>query len=91
MIDILSFFYSQQASAQQAVCVCVGEGVFKNICIPHASLVGVTQSPTYQSSIENLVPGGTNSVLSWVLKLNYLFKFFEGLNLVFVCICNEKD
>ena len=77
------------------VCVCVrarllGGGV-KNICIPNAPQVGVTQSPTYQRSIGNLVPGGRNSVLNWVLKLNHLFKFFEVLNLVFACICNEKD
>ena len=83
------------------VCVCVGgwgeggEGgrvvLVKNICIPHASQVGVTQSPTYQRSMGNLVPGGKSSVLNWVLKLNHLFKLFEVLNLVFACICNEKD
>ena len=44
-------------------CVCVGGwwGV-KNIGIPHASQVGVTQSPTHQRSIGNLVPGGRYSV-----------------------------
>ena len=38
----------------------------------------------------NLVPGGSNSVFNRVLKLNHLFKFFEVLDLVFACICNEK-
>ena len=69
-----------------------GEGV-KNICIPHASQIGVTQSPTYQRSMGNLVPAGRYSVYR-VLKLNKLdhfFKFSEVLNLVLACIYNEKD
>ena len=76
------------------VCVCVwrdGAGVVRNICIPHAPpQVGVTQSPTYQRSMGNLLPGDQNLVLNWVLKLNHLFKFLEVLDLVFACICNEK-
>ena len=73
------------------MCVFVDGDMVKNICIPHAPQVGVTEPPTYQRSMRNLVPGGRNSVLNWVLKFNHLFKFFEGLNLVFACICNEKD
>ena len=37
------------------VCVCVGGRVVKNICIPHAPQVGVTQSPTCQRSMGNPV------------------------------------
>ena len=86
-------FYSQQAVCVcVCVCVCVGGGGMAiNICIPHSPQVGVTQSLTYQRSMGNLVPGGRSSVLNWVLKLNHLFKFFEVLNLVFACICNEND
>ena len=62
----------------------------KNSC-PHASQIRETQSPIYQRSMENHVPGGRNSILNWVLKPNYHFKFFEALNLVFACICDEKD
>ena len=47
------------------VCVCMWEGGgVKNICIPHASQVGVTPSLTYQRSMEYLVPGGRNSALN---------------------------
>ena len=73
------------------VCVYVGGGSSKTFVSPMHPKVGVTQSPTYQRSMENLVPGGKNSVLNWVLKLNHLFKFFEVLNLVFAGICNKKD
>ena len=73
------------------VCVYVGGGSSKTFVSPMHPKVGVTQSPTYQKSMENLVPGGKNSVLNWVLKLNHLFKLFEVLNLVFAGICNEKD
>ena len=73
------------------VCVYVGGGSSKTFVSPMHPKVGVTQSPTYQRSMENLVPGGKNSVLNWVLKLNHLFNFFEVLNLVFAGICNEKD
>ena len=59
--------------------------VVKNICFPHASQVGVTQSPTYQRSMGNLVFGLELN------KLDHLLKFFEGLNLVFAFIYNEKD
>ena len=67
------------AHARVYVCVCAHAcvrmyvGGVKNICIPHASQVGVTPSLTYQRSMENLVPGGRNSALNWVLKLNHLF------------------
>ena len=58
--------------ARVYVCVCahacvrmyVGGGGVKNICIPHASQVGVTPSLTYQRSMEYLVPGGRNSALN---------------------------
>ena len=64
---------------------------YLDLDFPHASQVGVTQSPTYQRLRETLylVAG----LWSRVLKLNKLnrFKFFEVLNLVFPCIYNEKD
>ena len=75
------------------MCVCVGALGWwwsKTFVSPMPPQVGLAQSPTYQRSIGNLVPGGKNSVLNWVLKLNHLFKLFEVLNLVFACICNEK-
>ena len=71
-------------------CVCVGGGEVKSISVLHDAQLGVTV-PYLQRSKRNLVPGGRNTVLNWVLKLNYLSKFFEVLNLVFACICNEKD
>ena len=49
------------------VCVCEGGGrvVVKNICIPYPPQVEVKQSPTYQRSMGNVVPGsGRNSVLN---------------------------
>ena len=38
--------------------------------------VGVTQSPTCQRSMGNLVPGGRDLVFNWDLKLIHLFNFF---------------
>ena len=73
------------------VCVCGWMGDQKHLYPPCFPQVGVTQYPTYLRSMGNLVPGGRNSVLNWVLKLNHLFIFSEVLNLVFACICNEKD
>ena len=71
-----SFHYLDVMFVYVCVCVCVcvracvsvcgggelGGMVVKNICIPHASQVGVTQSPTYQRSMGNLLPGGRYSV-----------------------------
>ena len=44
--------------------MCVCGGVVKNFCIPPVPQAGVTQSPTYQRSMRNVVPGGRNSVLN---------------------------
>ena len=87
------WYFNFHFYSQQAVCV-VGRGRGygkKHLYPPCPPQVGVTQSPTYQRSMGNLVPDGRNSVLNWVLKLNHLFKLFEVLNLVFACICNEND
>ena len=44
--------------------MCVCGGVVKNFCIPPVPQAGVTQSPTYQRSMRNVVPGRRNSVLN---------------------------
>ena len=69
-----------------AVCiiwVSVGGGGGQKYSCPHASQIGETQSPIYQRPMGNPVPGGRNSILNWILKLNHLFSFFEVLYLVF--------
>ena len=68
-----------------------GVGECQKCSCPHAPQIGETQSPIYQSSMGNSVPGGRNSILNRLLKLNHLFSFLEVLYLVFACICNEKD
>ena len=73
--DSLHYLYS-------GVCVCVweggegGEGEVKSISVLHDAQLGVTESPTYKD-------------LSEVLYL--VAGTLEVLNLVFACICNEKD
>ena len=64
----------------------------KNICITHASQVGLTQSPTFKVLWETLyLLAGIRPRVLKLNKLDHLFKFFEVLNLVFACIYNEKD
>ena len=49
------------------MCVCVGALGWwwsKTFVSPMPPQVGLAQSPTYQRSIGNLVPGGKNSVLN---------------------------
>ena len=71
------------------VCVCVwggGEGGQKHLYPPCPPSRG--NAVPYLSKIYGKPStGGRNSFL----KLNHLFKFFEVLSLVFVCICNEND
>ena len=62
----LIFFFSASCVSVY-VCVCVGGVVVGDGgsgSIPHAPQVGVTQSPPYQGSMGNLVPGGRNSALN---------------------------